>query len=286
MKTKRILCLLTVVIIALTFLNACKKNKNDAPTPDPVVTGVQLTNNTKFGTIITDNLGQSLYFFADDVDGTSACNGQCLTFWPIFYKDNLTIGAGANAADFGVITRADGLKQNTFRGWPLYYFKNDASAGDTNGDGVDSTWFIGKTDYTVMMGHKQLVGDDGAQYKSNGTAGTEVSRYITDPEGRTLYLFTRDTYKTNKFSTNDPAHDGNWPIDSVKAIASIPSILDKTQFELITVFGTTQLVYKGRPLYQFGKDARIRGNTKGVSFPTPGLAIWKIINSTTAPLTQ
>jgi predicted lipoprotein with Yx(FWY)xxD motif len=99
-------------------------------------------------------------------------------------------------------------------------------------------------------------------------------------------MFTRDTYKKNTFSTNDPAHDGNWPIDSVTAINSIPSTLDKTQFEMITVFGKSQLVYKGRPLYHFGKDASVRGSTKGVSFPLPGLAIWKIINNTTPPLTQ
>jgi predicted lipoprotein with Yx(FWY)xxD motif len=286
MRTKKILCLLTVLTAALTFLNvACKKTRK-SDMPAPVVMGVQLTNNTKFGSIITDNLGQSLYFFADDANGTSACNGQCLTFWPIFYKDNLMIGAGLNATDFGVITRSDGLKQSTFRGWPLYYFKNDKSAGDTNGDGVDSTWFIGKTDYSVMIGHMQLVGDDGLKYKSNGTPGTEISKYITDPEGRTLYLFARDTYKTNTFSTNDPAHDAIWPIDSVKTINSIPSILDKTQFEMITVFGKSQLVYKGHPLYTFGKDASIRGNTKGVSFPLPGLGIWKVINDTTPPLTQ
>lgn len=284
MKTKKITHLLLVATTILTFLGAsCSKDKK-SQMPAPVVTGVQLSANAKFGSIITDNLGHSLYFFADDANGASACTGQCLTFWPSFYKDNLTIGAGLNAADFTVITRTDGTKQIAFKGWPLYYFKNDKIAGDTNGDAVDSTWFIGKTDYSVMLGHMQLVGNDGAQYKSDGTAGTEISQFITDGNGQTLYMFTHDLSKTNTFSNNVPAHDANWPVDSATTIKSIPSILDKTQFETITVFNKTQLVYKGHPLYYFGKDNALRGSTKGVSYPTPGLAIWKITNSATPSL--
>jgi predicted lipoprotein with Yx(FWY)xxD motif len=61
-------------------------------------------------------------------------------------------------------------------------------------------------------------------------------------------------------------------------------VFDKTQFTTINVFGKTQLVYKGHPLYRFGQDASTRGNTKGVSFPTPGAAIWKVTNSTTVVL--
>jgi len=67
-------------------------------------------------------------------------------------------------------------------------------------------------------------------------------------------------------------------------VESIPTVLDKTQFTTIDVFGKTQLVYKGHPMYYFGKDAAQRGNTKGVSAPTPGAAIWKILNTSTGAL--
>ena len=46
------------------------------------------------------------------------------------------------AEDFGTITREDGQKQTTFRGFPLYYWVNDKAAGDTLGQNVNSVWFV------------------------------------------------------------------------------------------------------------------------------------------------
>jgi hypothetical protein len=37
-------------------------------------------------------------------------------------------------------------------------------------------------------------------------------------------------------------------------------------------------------MYFFGQDNTKRGNTKGVSFPTPGAAIWKVLNTKTNAL--
>ncbi|NBC64178.1 MAG: hypothetical protein GVY07_00775, partial [Bacteroidetes bacterium] len=57
---------------------------------------------------------------------------------------------------------------------------------------------------------------------------------------------------------------------------SLPTGLDKQNFGEISVHGEEQqLTYKGWPLYYFGQDTE-RGDTKGVSFPNPG--IWPIVN--------
>jgi predicted lipoprotein with Yx(FWY)xxD motif len=284
MKTKnsgyRAIALFTAVILLST---ACKKSDNNKPAP-VVVTGLQLTTNAKFGSVITDNNGKSVYFFSKDVAGTATCVGTCAIVWPPFYKENASFGTGLATADFGVITRTDGVKQTTYKGWPLYYYNGDASAGDTNGDAFNNLWAIAKADYTVMFANAQLVGLDGAQYTEAGVAGTATSQYITDPSGRTLYMFTKDTHNTNTFTKADLSNNTVWPINEVTAVGSIPTVLEKTQFSTITVFGKTQLVFKGHPTYQFGQDAGIRGNTKGVSFPTPGAAIWKVINNNTVVL--
>jgi len=288
MKTRKQLNVIAAAAVCVALLIAsCKKTPNPAyvQTPQTTITGIKLVANAKFGNILTDNNGRSLYFFSNDASGSSSCNNGCAVSWPVFYKANPALGTGLNAADFDVITRADGSKQNTYKGWPLYYFANDAKAGDTNGDGIDSLWVIARPDYTVMISHAQLVGLDTVQYNSQSVAGAEVSQYLTDAYGRTLYAYKLDSASKNNFTKANLSNNGVWPMDTVGTAAyAFPSILDKTQFTTIDVFGKTQLVYKGHPLYFFGQDNAKRGSTKGVSFPTPGAAIWKVLNTKTEKL--
>jgi predicted lipoprotein with Yx(FWY)xxD motif len=42
-------------------------------------------------------------------------------------------------------------------------------------------------------------------------------------------------------------------------------------FASINLYGKHQLTYKGWPLYYFGGDTKIRGSTKGITIPTPGM---------------
>jgi predicted lipoprotein with Yx(FWY)xxD motif len=62
--------------------------------------------------------------------------------WPIYYREMVAAAKELKAEDFGTITREDGKKQTTFRGYPLYYWMNDKQAGDTTGQGVNDVWFV------------------------------------------------------------------------------------------------------------------------------------------------
>ena len=93
---------------------------------------------------LADLNGMTLYYFTKDASGASTCAGQCLDRWPVFYTDNVMVPAGMDAKEFGVITRADGKKQSTFRGWPLYYWVGDKASGQTNGQGFNGVWFYVK----------------------------------------------------------------------------------------------------------------------------------------------
>jgi len=287
MKLKKQNNIIIAIAMIFTFIAAsCSKSNsgNVAPTT-PAVTGVQLSANSKFGNIITDNNNQTLYFFAIDANGKSGCNGGCDVVWKPFYKAAPTIGTGLSATDFTTITRTDGSMQTAYKGWPLYYYAQDTQTGTVNGDGVDKTWFVAKADYTVMIANAQLIGGDGNPYLATDFAGTGVSQYLTDANGLTLYQFAKDTHAKDNFETGDATHDALWPILSLNAgIQSIPSILDKTQFDVITIFGKIQVTYKGHPLYAFANDKAIRGNTFGVNFPTAGSGIWKVVNSDTPVL--
>jgi predicted lipoprotein with Yx(FWY)xxD motif len=283
MKTKKLNFIIMAMAVIMVSANYSCKKSTDTPIVPPA-TGIQLTANTKFGNILTDNNGRSLYFFSMDASGNSACTGGCILTWQPLTLAAPTIGAGLAASDFATITRDDGSKQSTYKGWPLYYYAKDTNAGDVLGDAVGGTWFIGKADYTVMIANAQLLGRDGVEYTSLSKPGQEISQYITDANGRTLYAYAPDKFKKNNYTKSDFSNDAIWPVYTINTVQNIPSILDKTQFDVITIFGKTQLVYKGWPLYYFGADAGLRGSTKGVSVPTAG--VWPItnLNTNVAPL--
>ena len=77
---------------------------------------VSLATHDALGSILVDATGKTLYFFSNDTRDTSVCEDGCVTNWPLFYEENLTLGTGLESADFAEITRADGEKQTTYKG--------------------------------------------------------------------------------------------------------------------------------------------------------------------------
>jgi len=280
MRSSAIKTFLSVATV-VSMMVACSKDDDNTPAK----ADIQVSTNATLGAYLTDGEGKTLYFFTNDANGASACTGGCLAAWPIYYKANPTLGdTSLHAADFGVITRADGSKQSTYKGWPLYVYAPDAAAGDVKGEAVGGVWFVAKTDYTVMLANTQLVGNDSVEYNSQYQPGKEFVQYMTDAYGLTLYAFKPDKFNKNTYTKSDFSNNPTWPIYEVTDIKSVPSILSKTDFDTLHVFGKVQLSYKGWPLYYFGKDAQQRGSTKGVSVPTPG--VWPIVNKNTTAAPQ
>ncbi|GAB3890710.1 hypothetical protein [Spirosoma agri] len=265
--------LLAIASFAIAALTGCSKEEN--PTTVPNVTTVA----TSLGTVLTGDGGKTLYFFAPDVAGDATCSGGCKETWPVFYKETPTLATGLKATDFATITRADGEKQTTFKGWPLYYYKNDTKAGDVAGENIGNVWMVAKPNYTVLLASRQLVGNDGKNYTFDTKEGTGNSLFLTDSLGRTLYAFASDKNNLNRYTRADLSNNATWPIfETSTAIGEIPSALKRSDFATITAVGKTQLTYKGWPLYYFGSDLGQRGNTKGVSVPRPG--VWPVVNAT------
>jgi predicted lipoprotein with Yx(FWY)xxD motif len=270
--------LLALLCLGLICAVSCKKDK---PKEEEQVQkkGIQLATDAKFGTILTDSAGRTLYMFATDVAGTPSCSGGCETIWPLYYSSNISTDLNLNAAEVGVVTRADGRKQSTYKGYPLYYYKDDLAAGQTNGDGVAGIWFVGKPDYSLMLANAQLVGADTKLYTGTYVEGAGNTKYFTDSKGRTLYAFSPDKNKTNTFTKPDLSNNAVWPVYE-ETLKNVPSVMAKADFSSITVFGKTQMTYKGWPLYYFNQD-NARGINKGVSIgPAPGF--WPVLTLTSA----
>jgi predicted lipoprotein with Yx(FWY)xxD motif len=103
---------------------------------------VKVSKKDKIGSYLTDTKGMTLYEFKKDSPGKSACAGDCVAKWPLYYQEHAAGAEGVKASDLGTITREDGKKQTTYKGMPLYYFAGDKSPGDTNGQGVKDVWFV------------------------------------------------------------------------------------------------------------------------------------------------
>lgn len=91
------------------------------------------------GTYLTDGSGRALYMWLGDDTGKSNCSGDCALSWPpLVTSATPKVIGGASAAEVGTVTRADGSKQVTYKGHPLYHFVVDAGPGTTKGQGSDS----------------------------------------------------------------------------------------------------------------------------------------------------
>lgn len=103
---------------------------------------VKVAKKEGIGSYLTDIKGMTLYMFKKDTPGKSACEGPCVKNWPLYYRETVAPQDGLAAGNFGTITRADGKKQTTYKGMPLYYFIKDAKPGDTMGQGVKDVWYV------------------------------------------------------------------------------------------------------------------------------------------------
>jgi predicted lipoprotein with Yx(FWY)xxD motif len=83
--------------------------------------------------VLVDSKGMTLYWFAIDTSTKSNCTGSCLTYWPPV-TGPLTAGSGVTGT-LGTITGADGTKQATYMGHPLYTYVGDTSPGQNKGNG-------------------------------------------------------------------------------------------------------------------------------------------------------
>lgn len=93
---------------------------------------------TAIGTIIVTGQGRTLYMFAADKHGKSACYGQCANYWPpLLTSGKPTAGKGAKASLLGTTRRKDGKLQVTYNGHPLYTYVSDTKAGQATGQGLN-----------------------------------------------------------------------------------------------------------------------------------------------------
>jgi predicted lipoprotein with Yx(FWY)xxD motif len=136
--------ILPLVAASALILAAC--TTPDAQSTEPSSGGgVDVTlSQTDAGDALAGAGGMTLYILTTDVDGNSTCtSGACASAWPALMGDGSQVQPGPGVSGtFGTATWADGTRQVTHNGQPLYYYAGDSAPGDANGQGSGGVWFI------------------------------------------------------------------------------------------------------------------------------------------------
>lgn len=126
-----------VVLAAAAFVAAILGDSSLAASQKAPKGALVSIHQTALGKVLTDARGHTLYLFEKDKNGMSSCNGACLAYWPaVLTTARPRAGAGVHASLLGRTKRADGRRQVTYAGHPLYRFVGDTKAGQTTGEGL------------------------------------------------------------------------------------------------------------------------------------------------------
>jgi len=110
--------------------------------PSPGTT-VFIVERSKLGWVLaTAKGGLVVYTYSGDTKGGSpTCTGPCAVIWPAVTGVPMVSSADTLPGTLGTVTTANGAKQITYNGYPLYLFKG-AGPFSTQGQGLEGKWHV------------------------------------------------------------------------------------------------------------------------------------------------
>jgi predicted lipoprotein with Yx(FWY)xxD motif len=103
----------------------------------------------KYGTVLVNSKGLTLYMFVPDKQKKVTCTSQaCVIVWPplkIKSGQSPTAGGAARKKLLGVDKSPKGYRVVTYNRWPLYTYYLDKQPGQTKGQGVNNSggkWYV------------------------------------------------------------------------------------------------------------------------------------------------
>ena len=113
---------------------------------------VLVVQKSALGYVLAEANGQVLYTYAKDTKGgTPTCTGSCATIWLPLTGNPVASSASQGLGTLGTVSDANGAKQVTYNGLPLYTYKG-AKPLATKGNGVGGVWHVIKLSKTNVTG--------------------------------------------------------------------------------------------------------------------------------------
>ncbi len=113
---------------------------------------VLIVQKSALGYVLALANGQVVYEYGKDTKGGSpACTDSCASAWPAVTGNPVASAASTGLGTLGTVAEANGAKQVTYDGMPLYTFKG-AKPLATKGDGVGGMWHVIKLSKSNVTG--------------------------------------------------------------------------------------------------------------------------------------
>jgi predicted lipoprotein with Yx(FWY)xxD motif len=104
---------------------------------------VQTKKVKKYGVILVNSKGMTLYMFVPDHQKSVTCKGSCAVIWPplkVKKGQKPTAGGAAKQKLLGTYGRVV-----SYNKWPLYTYITDHKPGQTTGQGINNSggkWYV------------------------------------------------------------------------------------------------------------------------------------------------
>lgn len=120
---------------------------------------------SKYGQVLVDGSGRTLYLLTADTSSQSTCYSSCAGVWHPDTTTGTPTSSGVTASMVGTTARTDNTTQVTYNGHPLYTYTGDAKSGDVNGEGIAT---FGGVWYVVGVDGNAVVSAPSASSSSSG----------------------------------------------------------------------------------------------------------------------
>ena len=113
---------------------------------------VLIVQKSALGYVLALANGHVVYTYAKDTKGgTSACTGSCAATWLPVTGIPVASSASTGLGTFGTVADANGAKQVTYNGLPLYTLKGEKALA-SKGDGMGGMWHVIKLSKSNITG--------------------------------------------------------------------------------------------------------------------------------------
>jgi predicted lipoprotein with Yx(FWY)xxD motif len=129
-----------IVILVLVLMSRSSGAEKDTPKQ---ASGTVHVGTSKYGPILVNAQGRTLYLFVADTKGKSTCYSGCAKVWPpVIASASTHAGKGVSPEELTQVRRTDGSQQVVYHHHPLYTMTADTRPGQTEGQAFLGTWFV------------------------------------------------------------------------------------------------------------------------------------------------